>query len=212
MSHMKVCGAVLAAAFFTSLAISGTASAALLSGPKLVAQLRQGGYVLLMRHARSPLNAPAPNLADPENTADERQLDDKGKSSARAMGEAIRALHIPIGSVLSSPTYRALQTVRLARLGTPKTFAQLGDGGQSMQAGAVSGQAAWLRDRVSQPPPAGSDTVIVTQMPNIVAAFGDMATGLKDGEALILRPQGQGRSELIAKVEIEDWPVLARSR
>ena len=49
------------------------------------------------------------------------------------MGQAIRALRIPIGGVLTSPTYRALETVRLARLDSPTIVNELGDGGQSTQ-------------------------------------------------------------------------------
>jgi phosphohistidine phosphatase SixA len=33
------------------------------------------------------------------------------------MGEAIKKLGVPIGDVLSSPTYRARETARLASLG-----------------------------------------------------------------------------------------------
>jgi hypothetical protein len=78
-----------------------------LAGKELIAALRSGGYVILMRHASSPRNTPEAAQADVENVQRERQLDDEGRASARAMGEALRRLHIPIGEVLSSPTYRA---------------------------------------------------------------------------------------------------------
>jgi phosphohistidine phosphatase SixA len=188
------------------------ANARTLSGPALIAQLQQGGYVLLMRHASSPSAVPAKSAADAANIHDERQLDEKGRRTARAMGRALKKLGIPIGAVLSSPTYRALETVRLADLGTAKTYSQLGDGGHSMQAGAVSGQAGWLRGKVSRRPASGTDTVIVTHMPNIVAAFGGLARGLTDGEALVFAPEKNGAPELVARVKIEDWPVLARGR
>ena len=65
------------------------------------------------------------------------------------MGEAIRILRVPLGSVLTSPTYRAMETVRLARFASPTTVDELGDGGQSMQ-GVSEAQAAWLRARVTE--------------------------------------------------------------
>jgi len=211
MSRMKSVVAHLKAASLLLLVLcfAETANAGALSGPAFVEHLRHGGYVLLMRHGSSPTTVPDKGSADPENAAHERQLNESGRNSARAMGEAIKALRIPIGAVLSSPTYRALETVRLASLGPAKTYSQLGDGGQSMQASAVVGQAGWLRSQVSQRPAAGSNTVIVTQMPNIEAAFGDAARGLTDGETLVFRPDGNGRSELVAKVRIGDWPILA---
>jgi broad specificity phosphatase PhoE len=79
----------------------------------------QGGYVLVMRHASSPREAPSKDIANADNTKLERQLDDSGRKGATLMGEAIRALRIPIGIVLTSPTYRAMETVRLARLDSP---------------------------------------------------------------------------------------------
>jgi hypothetical protein len=181
-----------------------------LSGAALVRHLQQGGYVLLMRHASAPATRPGRQAAAPGNTALERQLDDKGRAAAAAMGKAIKALHIPIGLVLSSPTYRALETARLAALGTPKTFSELGDRGHSMQRGAVAGYAQWLRQKVATPPAKGTDTVIVTQMPNIVAAFAGEAAGLGDGETLVFRPEGSGKADLVARIPIGEWPALTR--
>jgi hypothetical protein len=179
-----------------------------LAGASLVQHLRQGGYVLLMRHAHSSPEPPASGLADAANTNLERQLDETGLSTARAMGNAIRKLRIPIGTVLSSPTFRALETVRLAGLGPVETFVQLGDGGQSMKADAVAGQANWLRDKVAERPRAGSNTIIVTQMPNIQVAFSQNAADLADGELLVFHSDRNGRPGLVAKIKIEDWPAL----
>ncbi len=64
----------------------------------LVKQLRQGGYVLVMRHASSPREVPTKETANADNTKLERQLDEAGRRGAAAMGEAIRALRIPIGA------------------------------------------------------------------------------------------------------------------
>jgi len=192
-------------------ALATAAGAQPLAGPALIAALRGGGYVLLMRHASSPRTPPDPAAADKANVAPERQLDDAGRASARAMGEALASLRIPIGRVLSSPTYRALETIRLARLGQPTVAAELGDGGQSMQAGAVASSADWLRRKIAEAPPAGANTIIVTHFPNIASVFGDQAQGLADGEALVLRPDGKGAAPLVARVKIEQWPLLARS-
>ena len=63
--------------------------------------------MLLMRHTSSPNNRPDKATADPENVNLERQLDQTGRDTARAMGEAFKKLGIPVGDVLSSPTYRA---------------------------------------------------------------------------------------------------------
>jgi phosphohistidine phosphatase SixA len=183
------------------------ASAQSLSGAPLVAALRQGGYVFLMRHAHAPNGAP--EMPDPENSARERQLDDAGRAAAKAFGDALRALKIPVGTVLSSPTYRAQQTIRLAALGTPQLAPQLGEGAQGMAGDAGADKNAWLRTKVAEKPPAGSNTILITHVPNITGAF-PSATGLKDGEALIFHPDGKGGAELVARVEMEEWPALAK--
>jgi phosphohistidine phosphatase SixA len=199
----------LAAAFVMSF-VCGAAEAQPLSGPKLARHLQSGGYVLLMRHASAPAKPPSPSMADPENKSMERQLDDKGRATATAMGQAIRTMRIPIGAILTSPTYRARQTIRFAGLGEPKTFVQLGDQGQSMEKDAVASKAGWLRQKLSEPPAARTNTVIVTHAPNIAAAFGIGA--IAEGETMVFQPQAQGRAVLVARIPIEQWPSLSRQK
>lgn len=70
-----------------------------LSGGALVNALRRGGCVLVIRHASSPREAPDKQAANADNVKCERQLDEGGRSTAAAMGAALRDLHIPIGEV-----------------------------------------------------------------------------------------------------------------
>jgi len=184
------------------------ASAQTLSGETLVNALRQGGYVLVMRHTSSPREAPGRGSANPDNVNLERQLDETGRATATAMGEALRTLKIPIGAVLTSPTYRAQETVRFARLPNPQTQAELGDGGQSMQ-GVTPAQPAWLKNKAAEFP-RGTNTMLVTHFPNMSAAFPQWTAGLADGEMLVLGPDGRGGVALVARVKIEQWPQLAR--
>jgi phosphohistidine phosphatase SixA len=201
----------LLASLFSMLGLSSTGAASL--APKeLVDALRTGGYVILMRHASSPRTPPEAASADPDNVNRERQLDENGRASAQAMGAALRRLKIPVGQVLSSPTYRALQTVRLVQLGTPRTYPELGDSGQSMQADASGKRGAWIQARVAMPPPRGTNTAIVTHFPNIAEAFPADGKGLDDGGALILHPDGHGGAAVVARVKIDDWPRWAASQ
>jgi phosphohistidine phosphatase SixA len=200
-------------AFLMFTALTATAShSESVSGQKLAAALRTGGYVILMRHASSPRNPPDAGTANAENSNLERQLDEAGRSSAVALGEAFRKLHIPIGQVLSSPTYRALETIEFARLGKPTTYPQLGDGGQSMIADKSGARGAWLRAKAAESPAVGKNTLIVTHFPNIVEAYPTEAVGLADGEALIFHPDGRGAAMFVARVKIDDWAHLAAGR
>lgn len=177
-----------------------------MSGDALVKALRQGGYVIVMRHASSPREVPDKAHANPDNTKPERQLDETGRATAAAMGKALSDLKIPIGEIYSSPTYRALETLRLAQLPNAKPTPELGDNGQSMGL-TTEAQSAWLQKQVTQFPK-GTNTLAVTHFPNLTRAFPKDATGVEDGEALIFGPDGNGGAKVVARVKIEDWPKL----
>jgi phosphohistidine phosphatase SixA len=184
--------------------VCGMASAAaLLQGKQLTGALAGGGYVILMRHASSPGTPPAPDQTEPANVSHEPQLDERGRASARAMGEALRRLKIPVGKVLSSTSYRALETAQLAQFPDPHTYDELTEAGRSAEA---SGS---LRAQVAVAPDAGTNTFIITHYPNITDAFAADAKDRAEGEALVYHPDGHGKAALVARVKIEDWPKLA---
>jgi hypothetical protein len=56
--------------------------------------------------------------------------------------------------------------------------------------------------------PKGSNTILVTHMPNLTAAFPSFATNVADGEALVFGPDGKGGAMLVARIKIEDWPRM----
>src|SRR5208282_2770896 len=107
--------------------LAGAAHAQTLQGGALVKALQRGGYVIVMRHTSSPRDVPDKKAANPDNVKPERQLDAEGRTTATAMGKALRDLKIPVGEVFTSPTYRALETVKYAQLGKPQPVAELGD-------------------------------------------------------------------------------------
>jgi phosphohistidine phosphatase SixA len=123
----------------------------------------------VMRHTSSPREVPDKKAANPDNVKPERQLDEEGRITATAMGKALRDLKIPVGEVFTSPTYRALETIKYAQLGKAQAVPELGENGQSMQ-GGTEAQAVWLRKAVTQFK-AGTNTILVTHFPNIRARF-----------------------------------------
>lgn len=210
MSDRTSAAAALAKGLLLLLVLSGGIQAADEPGNHLLSALRAGGYVIVMRHTSSPSTSPDATQANPDNPQRQRQLDEAGRASARDFGQSLRRLGIPIGDVLSSPTYRAIETVRLAGLGEPRTHSQLGDAGQSMVADPSGSRAAWLLAAVAKSPMRGKNTIIVTHYPNITEAFPQAAAGLADGEALILHPDGRGSAALVARLKIGEWSGLDR--
>jgi phosphohistidine phosphatase SixA len=199
----KTLAAILAMGLLAAVSAAQTTSAA------LIRRVQAGGCVLLMRHAASPMATPDAATAEPDNPTHERQLDAEGKTSAIALGQALKTLGVPVGRVLSSPTYRAQQTARLARLPTPQLAPELGENGASMQAASV-GQGAWLKAKVAEPPRVGTDTILLTHFPNIRAAFPDQVAALADGETLVFAPDGKGAAQFLGRIKIEDWPAAAK--
>ena len=185
----------------------GSTQAQTLSGAALANALKQGGFVLVMRHANSPAQPPAKADADPKNAKLERQLDTIGRDTARAMGEAVKSLRIPIGDVFSSPTFRAHQTVELAALGPAKDVTELDEGAAGMQAIPETARIAWLKTKISETPRAGANTILVTHAPNIKGAFDIDAAA---GETLVFKPDGHGGATQVARIKIGDWPSLAK--
>jgi phosphohistidine phosphatase SixA len=200
---MKIYGLLLTGA--ATMLLTGVAHAQTLKGDALVKALQKGGYVIVMRHANSPREVPDKKTANPDNTKPERQLDEEGRTTATAMGKALRDLKIPIGEVFTSPTYRALETVKYAQLGKARPVEEIGDNGQSMK-GGTEAQAVWLRKAVTQFK-AGTNTILLTHFPNIRGAFPEL-TDVADGEALVYGPDGKGGAALMARIKIEEWPGL----
>ena len=204
--NSRIYRAVLLVTFVTAtMMFSGYLKSQSLSNKELVRALEKGGYVLVMRHASSPREVPDAKTANADNTKTERQLDETGRTTATKMGKAMRDLKIPIGDVLSSPTYRALETVRLAMWPNVMPIPELGDGGQSMQ-GVAEAQGSWLQKKVTEVP-RSANTILVTHMPNLTRAFPQIS-GVADGETLVFRPDGKGNAPLIGRIKIEEWPQL----
>jgi len=85
---------------------------------KAWAALVNGGHVALVRHG----NAPPGYGGDPpgfkiDDCATQRNLDEKGRGQARALGEAFRRHGVRADKILSSPWCRCLETARLMALG-----------------------------------------------------------------------------------------------
>lgn len=206
MRSQHIC--LYALSMLAVLAVFGApASAQQLAGKALVDALREGGYVLVMRHANSPANPPDRATADRENSGLERQLDATGRETAAAMGAAFLKLHIPLSVGLSSPSYRARETARYAKF-TYVSHSELDEGAAGMTAAAEKTRADFLKARAAELPPAHQNKIIISHAPNIMSAFGKDAEGIASGEAMVFRP-GATSATLVARIKIEDWPKLA---
>src|SRR5438067_13704915 len=84
---------------------------------ELVPELRKGGYVLFVRHPQTNPDQADTDPLNLDNVKAQRQLSDEGRQQARALGEAFRALKIPVGKVVASKFYRAREAAELLGVG-----------------------------------------------------------------------------------------------
>jgi len=75
--------------------------------------LRAPGTVVVLRHSYAPGGFDPPD-ARLDDCATQRNLDDNGRAQARRIGEAFRQHGTTVGTVLSSPRCRCVDTARLA--------------------------------------------------------------------------------------------------
>jgi len=77
------------------------------------ALLRDGGHVVLLRHANAPGTGDPANF-DIEKCATQRNLSERGRQQARRIGALFAARAAPVEKVLTSNYCRCLDTARLA--------------------------------------------------------------------------------------------------
>lgn len=156
--------------------------------------LRQGGCVVLMRHAQTE-----PGVGDPPGFTlgrcdTQRNLSAEGRAQAGRVGEAFRREDIAIASVRSSAWCRCTDTARLA-FGRYSVWPAInsffqGQGNGDAQTREVLTTVSGLRAPVNW--------VLVTHQVNITALTGEY---LAMGELFVTRPDAAapGRLKLLAR-------------
>lgn len=167
-------------------ALATPAAGESLAGSALLTALREGGYVIYIRHAITDRSQMDSDLSDLTNCATQRNLTDEGRDQARLIGDSIGALGIPIGQVLTSELCRARETAELA-FGQATPTPDLSSYDTAGSETGVSARIEALRQLLATPPAPGTNTVLVGHQFNIGDAAG---VSLAEGEAAIFLPLG----------------------
>jgi broad specificity phosphatase PhoE len=167
------------------------------AAPPIVRELREGGLVLVFRHAATDTRVEMEESL--RSCARQRNLSTVGRREAREIGAAIRELEIPIGDVRASPMCRTRDTAELA-FGRVKTDRRLVSPGVMGTVEDDDRRARALRSLVDSPPPEGVNTVLVTHTGNIGAALDQ---SVEEGEMLAY---ADGR--LVGRVKADEWSSL----
>src|SRR5437763_1994419 len=178
---------------------------------ELLPELRKGGCVLFIRH---PKTNPDQADTDPfhlDNIQAQRQLSDEGRRQAKALGEAFRALKIPIDKVISSKFYRAQEAAKLLDIGEVTSTLDVTEGGLVVSPNENQRRATALRQLLATQPPKGKNLVIVSHKPNLQDAAGKEFGDLGEAEVVVFQPLGDGKFRVVARVAApETWTKWAK--
>src|SRR5947207_12484917 len=172
---------------------------------EILKSLRSGGYVILVRHGATHADQADTDPLNLDNVAKQRQLNDKGRADAKAVGDVLKAEGVPIGKVYSSRFFRAVETARLISGKQPEATADVSEGGQVVTPTENNRRAQALRTMLGTMPDPGTNTLIDTHKPNILDAVGKDWFEIKEGEASVFKPDGSGKYTLLGRVQINQW-------
>ena len=177
---------------------------------ELLQMLRGGGYVIVFRHGATHADQADTDPLNPGNVAKQRQLNDKGRADAKAVGEALKAAGVPIGKSYSSDFNRAVETSRLIGGKDPSTTPDVSEGGLVVSPNENNRRTLAFRALLGAMPDSSTNTLIVTHKPNILDALGKDWFEVREGEASIFKPEGGGKYSLIRRVQIGQWTTANR--
>ncbi|RZU98731.1 histidine phosphatase family protein [Spiribacter vilamensis] len=152
--------------------------------------LRDGGHVLLLRHAI------APGFGDPtgfelDDCATQRNLSAEGREQARAIGERLRAEGLGDAAVYTSEWCRGRETAEEMALTEPQPHPGLNSFFQNREKrDEIVAELRDLLGALANGPPA----VLVTHGVSIRAVTGQ---GVRSGEGVVVRPEADGSVSFI---------------
>ena len=169
----------------------------------IMAALKHGGYILVFRHGKTDWAQRDADIVNFADRAAQRNLSEEGRQQSIETGKAIASLKIPIGKVWSSPMWRCRDTGTLMFGHADTTSDLFQKGGRSRDA----------RLRLLGTPPAnGTNVVLVMHQDHLIPITKLRRDELKEGDALVVKPLGQARFEVLAQVTPADWIRFLPSR
>jgi len=162
----------------------------------LLARLREGSHIALMRHAL------APGFGDPDNfeiddCTTQRNLSQSGREQAAGIGKKFRQAGISKADVYTSQWCRCRETAELLSLGTPRPLPPLNSFFQNFERKAQQTDALrkWLIEQ-----PLDKPLILVTHQVNITA-FSSVFPA--SGEIVLMRRNEDGRFEVAGSIRTE---------
>lgn len=170
-------------------------------------QLRQGGFVLYLRHGFTDNTKPDRSAGvDLNDCSMQRPLTTEGLKIAARVGEAVRQAKIPVSEIHISPLCRVRDTVAQAFPGMPYTL----DNDLMYTANFTDAQKvpiiANTRRLLTASVGAGSNRLIIAHAPNLMDLIGYFP---KEATLVIFKPKGgQEGFDYVASIPPALWTDL----
>ena len=105
---------------------------------------------------------------------------------------------------------RAVDTGTLLGFGEVVASPDITEGGLVVPPMENDRRTQAFRKLVGVQPPDGSNIVIVSHKPNIMDAFGKDWFDIREGEASVFKPDGNGGYKFIVRIQANEWSKLAQ--
>jgi len=177
----------------STLAMAGVAS----DQAAMIERMKAGGHILMIRHAL------APGTGDPANfrigdCSTQRNLDDRGRQQAKAIGDWLRSNGITSARVYSSQWCRCIQTAELLGLGSVTELPALNSFYELRQDRQPNLKA--LKKFIAQQPSDGVLAILVTHFVTIAAIANE---GVSPGEGVLLKLNQDAPYENVGRINFD---------
>jgi len=173
-------------------ALTGSPASAATEETEALQRLGEPGTHAIMRHAIAPGTGDPASFSLGDCTT-QRNLDDRGRSQARAIGAAIRATGVSVTKVLSSQWCRSAETARLLDLGPVNEAPALNSFFADRSTRDAQTEAT---RRLLAELPDGETAVLVSHQVNITALTGVYP---RSGEIVVLKIGNDGAVEVVGR-------------
>lgn len=175
--------------------------------PALIRRLRQGGYVLYMRHGNTNNEFPDQPDMTLDDCSTQRPLNAQGREVATAVGKAVVKARIPVGDVWASPMCRAKESAQLA-FGPKTQVDKLLMYTANLTTAQKQPMLANTRRLLSEPVATGTNRVVVAHAPNLADLMGFFVK--PEGTIVVISPLGNQQFRYVASIHPQHWPDLLK--
>lgn len=176
--------------------------------PELFKEIRNGGFILYMRHGNTDNSRPdrVPSV-DLNDCATQRPLSDEGRELMKRVGKAIRETRIPLGRIQVSPMCRTRESAQLA-IGDKFEVVESLMYSANMTSDEKRPRIEALKKLLQVPVPPGANTLMIAHAPNLDDLIGFFVK--PEGTIVVFRPGGPAGFEYVASIHPDDWRSLPR--